>query len=148
MQSNSVTLLWANIADIYRRNFADTIHRQHRNIGRYISVCRYIGRFDLTVTSRHSTCIYTRNCRLKLVTIASWQLIALFSWTKYSRSTPSSTVSHLEIYDMPMEFPARQVYSPASYRLTFFKVKVCKSSSAEFTPAFCISTKSYKLTCT
>ena len=43
MQSNSATLLWANIADIYRRNFADTIHRQHRHISRYISVCRYIG---------------------------------------------------------------------------------------------------------
>ena len=44
MQSNSATLLWENIADIYRRNFADTIHLQHRHIGRYISVCRYIGR--------------------------------------------------------------------------------------------------------
>ena len=29
-QSNSATFLWANIGDIYRRNFADTIHRQHR----------------------------------------------------------------------------------------------------------------------
>jgi len=44
MQSNSVTLLRANIADIYLRNYADTIHRQHHHIGRYISACRYIGR--------------------------------------------------------------------------------------------------------
>jgi len=43
IQSNSATLLWANVADIYRRNFADTIHRQHRHISWHISVCRYIG---------------------------------------------------------------------------------------------------------
>jgi len=44
MQNNSIAALWANIADIYRRNFADTTQRQHCHIGRYILVCRYIGR--------------------------------------------------------------------------------------------------------
>jgi len=34
----------SKFADKYRRNFADTIHRQHCYIGRYILVCRYIGR--------------------------------------------------------------------------------------------------------
>ena len=35
-QSNSVTLLWTAIADIYWQNFAKTIHQQHHHIGMLI----------------------------------------------------------------------------------------------------------------
>jgi len=60
MQSNSATLLWANIADIYRRNFADTIHGQHCHIGWYISVCQYIGRALMETRAEfHFSWVYT-----------------------------------------------------------------------------------------
>jgi len=50
MQSNSVTLLWANIAD--------RIHRQHRHIGQYISVSRYIGRSPDEIILLVSWCVF------------------------------------------------------------------------------------------
>jgi len=43
MQSNSATLLLANIANMYQWNFADMIHQQHCHISWYISACRCIG---------------------------------------------------------------------------------------------------------
>ena len=48
------------IADIYRRHFADTIHRQHRRMGRYISACRDIGR-ALTATFESRRLYQARN---------------------------------------------------------------------------------------
>ena len=73
MQSNSVTILWANITDIYRQNFANTIHWQHRHIGWYIGVL-----------------IHRSNCnRMTLVGIVLGSRILSFA---------SMTVPHIHIW--------------------------------------------------
>lgn len=50
-------------------------------------------------------------------------------------NAPSTTVSHAEWWETPMEFPARQVYSPVSLAVTFFRVRTSMSLSVVFTPA-------------
>lgn len=50
-------------------------------------------------------------------------------------NAPSTTVSHAEWCETPMEFPARQVYSPVSLPVTFFRVRTSMSLSVVFTPA-------------
>jgi len=55
--------------------------------------------------------------------------------TSEVREVTETTVSHAEQYDAPMEFPARQVYAPASSRVAFLRVKTSISLSVVFKPA-------------
>lgn len=50
-------------------------------------------------------------------------------------NAPSTTVSQAEWWETPMEFPARQVYSPESFRDTFLSVRTSMSLSVVFKPA-------------
>lgn len=64
--------------------------------------------------------------------------VVLINWgfrVSVHANVPSTTVSHAEWWETPIEFPARQVYSPASFRLTFLRVKTSMSLSVVFKPA-------------
>lgn len=51
------------------------------------------------------------------------------------KEIPGSTVSQAEWCENPIEFPARQVYSPASSKVTFRKYRISSSLSVVLTPA-------------
>lgn len=51
------------------------------------------------------------------------------------KEIPGSTVSQAEWCEKPIEFPARQVYSPASSKVTFRKYRISSSLSVVLTPA-------------
>lgn len=51
------------------------------------------------------------------------------------KKIPGSTVSQAEWCENPIEFPARQVYSPASSKVTFRKYRISSSLSVVLTPA-------------
>lgn len=69
----------------------------------------------------------------------TWHFQSKTSWRGRERPAqkeiPGSTVSQAEWCENPIEFPARQVYSPASSKVTFRKYRISSSLSVVLTPA-------------
>lgn len=95
----------------------------------------------IMLNSRSIVCLL----ELKNVAFLTWAE-APWKWKSERAEVPDNTVSQAEWCENPIELPARQVYSPASSKVTLRKYRISSSLSVVLTPAVYRGGKTYTKT--